>query len=153
MNPRRILVAVDFLAADSDEALALAAMLVAAQGGALVLLHVLAPASSMSGIVPGARGDRDLDVARDAALAQLDALARPLRDGGIADVSAIVEIGYPVERILDHARLHAIELIVLGTHGRSGLPRIWMGSVAELVLRQAPCRVIVVRGPAGAAHG
>lgn len=148
---QRILVPVDFLAVDSDAAVELATTLIRANGGELVLLHVLAPMGSLSGIVPGARGDEDLELSREQALAGLDRLAQSLRALGVEQVSTIVETGYPIERILGHARRHAVDVIVLGTHGRTGIPRLWMGSVAELVLCQAPCRVVVVRaGPATA---
>ncbi len=148
---RRVLVPVDFLAVDSEAAVELATTLIKANGGELVLLHVLAPMGSLSGIVPGARDDDDLEPSREQALAALDLLAQSLRTLGVERISSIVETGYPIERILEHARRHAVDVIVLGTHGRTGIPRLWMGSVAELVLRQAPCRVVVVRaGPASA---
>ena len=148
---QHVLVPVDFLADDSDAAVELAATLIKANGGNLVLLHVLAPMGSMSGIVPGARDDEDLEHSREQALAALGRLAQSLRALGVEQVSSIVEVGYPIERILEHARRNAVDVIVLGTHGRTGIPRLWMGSVAELVLRQAPCRVVVVRaGPATA---
>ena len=46
----------------------------------------------------------------------------------------------------------AVDLIVMGTHGRGGLPRLVLGSVAESVMRKAPCPVLTVRTPAHAAH-
>ena len=46
-----------------------------------------------------------------------------------------------------HARDHAFDLIVIGTHGRTGVKRILLGSVAEEVTRHAPCPVLVVRRP------
>jgi nucleotide-binding universal stress UspA family protein len=55
----------------------------------------------------------------------------------------IVE-GSPVDAILDRARQERADLIVMGTHGRTGLSRLLVGSVAEGVLRHAPCPVVVV---------
>lgn len=54
--------------------------------------------------------------------------------------------GYTAEMILIAARKEQADLIVMGTHGRSGLRRVLMGSVAEEVSRQAPCPVMTVRG-------
>jgi nucleotide-binding universal stress UspA family protein len=51
------------------------------------------------------------------------------------------------EEIADHARLAAIDLIILGTHGRSGMSHVLMGSVADKVVRIAPCPVLTVRHP------
>jgi nucleotide-binding universal stress UspA family protein len=57
--------------------------------------------------------------------------------------------GDPAGEIVDYAREASIDLIVMGTHGRSGLERLLMGSVAEKVLREAPCSVLVVKLPRG----
>jgi nucleotide-binding universal stress UspA family protein len=55
--------------------------------------------------------------------------------------------GHPVEEICRYARRHGVGLLVLGTHGRSGLRRVLLGSVAERVVRTAPCPVLTVRHP------
>jgi nucleotide-binding universal stress UspA family protein len=54
--------------------------------------------------------------------------------------------------IVDTARDHGCDLIVMGTHGRSGVSRLVLGSVAEEVLRKAPCPVLAVKAPAAAAE-
>ena len=59
-------------------------------------------------------------------------------------VKAMVE-GSPKTEIIAYARKHNIDLIVLATHGRSGLAHVLMGSVAESVVRTAPCPVLTVR--------
>jgi nucleotide-binding universal stress UspA family protein len=56
--------------------------------------------------------------------------------------------GDAVDEILRVARDADADLIVLGTHGRTGLGRLLMGSVAEQVVRRAPCPVLVVKAPA-----
>ena len=53
----------------------------------------------------------------------------------------------PADAIVDYARTHAIDLIVMGTHGRRGFDHLLMGSVAERVVRTAPCPVLTVRHP------
>jgi universal stress protein A len=54
--------------------------------------------------------------------------------------------GVPFQTIIDAARDHGVDLIVMGTHGRTGLTHVFMGSVAEKVVRLAPCPVLVTRG-------
>jgi len=62
-------------------------------------------------------------------------------------------IGPPAEEILAAAEEEKADLIVMGTHGRGGLSRVLMGSVAEAVLRKAPCPVLTVRVPLPAGAG
>jgi nucleotide-binding universal stress UspA family protein len=57
----------------------------------------------------------------------------------------LVRVGHPVDVILQAATDWPADLIVIGSHGRSGLGRVLLGSVAESVVRQAPCPVLVVR--------
>jgi nucleotide-binding universal stress UspA family protein len=57
--------------------------------------------------------------------------------------------GDPASEIVDYAREAGIDLIVMGTHGRTGLERLLMGSVAEKVMREAQCSVLVVKLPKG----
>ena len=59
-------------------------------------------------------------------------------------VKAFVE-GTPFVEIIRYAKEHDIDLIVLGTHGRSGIAHMLIGSVAEKVVRKAPCPVLTVR--------
>jgi universal stress protein A len=56
----------------------------------------------------------------------------------------VTTAGDPAEEIVRYATGHRIDLIVLGTHGRSGVSRVLLGSVAERVVRTAPCPVLVV---------
>lgn len=56
-----------------------------------------------------------------------------------------VLVGSPKVEIVRYARKHDIDLIVLSTHGRTGLPHVLMGSVAESVVRTSPCPVLTVR--------
>jgi len=62
-------------------------------------------------------------------------------------VSHLLEQGNPEEMIDLIAEEHECDLIVMGTHGRTGLGRLFMGSVAEKVIRGAPCPVLAVRVP------
>lgn len=60
-------------------------------------------------------------------------------------VTCLAEEGNPFLQIIRYAREHEIDLIVIGTHGRTGLSHVLMGSVAERVVRKAPCPVLSVR--------
>lgn len=73
----------------------------------------------------------------------LDNLAAELRLQGV-DAQVVIETGPPAERIIDHAREHDVDLIVMSTHGRTGLARWVYGSVADQVLRHAHCPVLLV---------
>jgi universal stress protein A len=63
-------------------------------------------------------------------------------------VLEFVETGSPAEEIVKAAMNWPADLIVIGSHGRTGARRAFLGSVAEAVMRQAPCPVLVVRGKA-----
>lgn len=69
------------------------------------------------------------------------------RDGKKVEVEAIVVVGKPVEEILKAAKEKEVDMIVMGTHGRTGLPHVIIGSVAENVVIRAPCPVLTVQRP------
>ena len=76
------------------------------------------------------------------ALTQLrDLIPHAFKNRSTVDVAS----GDPAEAIVQVAREHAIDLIVMSTHGRTGLAHVLLGSVAEKVVRQAPCPVLVTR--------
>jgi nucleotide-binding universal stress UspA family protein len=58
-----------------------------------------------------------------------------------------MRIGLPADEIVRHALDHDVDLIVMGTHGREGISRVLLGSVAEKVVRRAPCPVLTVHYP------
>lgn len=76
-------------------------------------------------------------------LAHANFMPRELEAAGVS-ARQVHENGRPDEVILSLARREHAELTVIGTHGRSGLSHVLLGSVAERVLRQAPCRVMTV---------
>lgn len=61
------------------------------------------------------------------------------------EVETIVEKGIPFNEIVNKGEKLEMDIIVIGTHGRSGLAHVMMGSVAEKVVRKAPCPVLTVR--------
>ena len=87
---------------------------------------------------------------RAAAAEALDAIADRARKAGAPRVEAELREGKPWEEIDRVAEERKADLVVVGTHGRRGLSRALLGSVAEKVVRTAPCAVLTVRaGPAG----
>jgi nucleotide-binding universal stress UspA family protein len=76
---------------------------------------------------------------------------RPVNPG--IPVQHVFLIGDPAGEIVRYAADRGIDLIVMGTHGRTGLERLLMGSVAEKVMREAPCSVLVVKLPKGVSAG
>jgi nucleotide-binding universal stress UspA family protein len=84
--------------------------------------------------------------AGEAVEAELASWAELAGQGLQRRVRPALEVGSAPTRIVEFARTAGIDLLVLATHGRTGLPRVLTGSVAERVVRLAPCPVLVVRG-------
>ena len=111
----------------------------------LHLLHVLATHSVATpdfgmGLVLPARAHES----RAAAELKLHGVLKPEFEAGRSVVKAILD-GTPADAILDYAKQHKIDLIVMGTHGRSGMAHALFGSVTEQTVRQATCPVMTVR--------
>lgn len=81
----------------------------------------------------------DIDVRK-----RLDKFAAPLRRNGI-EVKLLAIEGYPPEVIVDQAELLQVDLVAMGTHGRTGLSHVLLGSTAERVVQKATCPVLTVR--------
>lgn len=79
-------------------------------------------------------------------LRAVDDARRRLTELAAGDPTQVLE-GRPADVIVDHARAVKADLIVMGSLGRTGLERLLVGSVAERVVRLAPCPVLVVRAP------
>jgi nucleotide-binding universal stress UspA family protein len=79
--------------------------------------------------------------------AYLAETAARLRSSGVAAVETSTWYGAPAVSIVEAARLHAVDMIVMTTHGRSGLPRLIFGSVAESVLHSTATPLLLVRPP------
>jgi len=84
--------------------------------------------------------ETELEEAGERALAEIE---RAATDAGVESTTAI-ERGIPHEEILKYVDAHAIDLVVMGTHGRTGLNRFLIGSVTEKVVRSAEVPVLVV---------
>lgn len=142
----RILCPTDFSEV-STTAEAYATALAHHYGAALHLLHVDPPTPVMSpyGEIPV--DIRLFEDQRQQAQADLAAARARAQAAGVA-ADASIRGGYPAREVLAVAAEEHADLIVLGTHGRGGVEHLLLGSVAEKVMRKAPCAVMVV--PAGA---
>ncbi len=144
MFAHRILVPIDF-SSYSDAALALATSLARDGGGTLVLAHVeLIPLSA-------AGGEFFYPVPEPPTEELLDKLSHVTPPDSEIPVERRLLSGDPADAIIRLAETEHIDLIVMGTHGRRGLNRLLMGSVAEAVVRAAPCPVLTVKQPVMAA--
>jgi len=136
---RKILYPTDF-SSHSNQAYFHAVALAESHGANLSILFVHSP--SFRSRDASGKGVADRDYWRE----QLEQI-RPV-DARIPVRHILLE-GDPASQIVQYAEEAGIDLIVMGTHGRSGLERLLMGSVAEKVLRDAPCSVLVVKLPKG----
>ena len=145
----RILVPVDF-SPHSERAIRYAARLAGQVGASVELLHVVEEFSygAFSEVYVPNMPDLMQEMINEAS-AKLVSLKSDMFLHG-ADVEAAVFVGRPSAAIVDRAQAGGFDLIVMGTHGRTGLSHMFMGSVAERVVRTAPCPVLTVRGEAGA---
>jgi universal stress protein A len=126
---------------DSDNAFHMACSLARDHGARIVLVHVHQPAETMMGefgMVPPPPED----------LGELQAKLDALRPAA-PEVPVERELceGDPMQQILAAARESHCDLIVMGTHGHSALYDALLGSVAEQVVRKAPCAVLTLRAP------
>lgn len=143
----KILCPVDF-SSSSREALRLAAELARDSPALLVLAHVWEPPRWSTGEIPLAPSvTQDMVDAEEAELARWKAEAEKL---GAKEIAVQLLSGVPWDEIVTLAKTDpAIDLVVMGTHGRTGIKHVLLGSVAEKVVRHAPCPVLVVRAREG----
>ena len=111
-------------------------------GACLTLLHVLEPVSygddfMLRQAAEEGRPDKRID-------SQLRAFVSAIQSAGVS-VREVIRGGVPADSILEFVRASACDLLVMGTHGRRGISHMLKGSVAEAVLRRAPCPVLAVK--------
>jgi nucleotide-binding universal stress UspA family protein len=143
MIVQHVLVPIDF-SATADRALAYAIALAQQLHARLTLLHVLdlTPVTMeemTAGVVATYLDDLETD-AQHLLQASLERVQRAGLQGERLPVQ-----GTPTQTIVDTAGEQGVDLIIMGTHGRTGLAHVFLGSVAEHVVRQGPCPVLVVR--------
>jgi nucleotide-binding universal stress UspA family protein len=113
----------------------------------LEVLHVYqVPAHIQPGLlVWAATGPRPLwELAEEQARAELESILSKVLAEHEVRVESIVEAGDPAHSIVEIARRRGADLVVMGTHGRTGARRVALGSVAERVVRSCLCAVLVV---------
>lgn len=141
---QRILVAVD-LSDASIEALKAARVMANARGATLAVVHVAGGLSDVQPFFPqsfGVDGPHALEIQRVAR----EALDRRVSEvEGCSDVERFFEVGKPYAEIVRRAEAWHADLVVVGSHGRTGISRALLGSVAEHVVRIAHCAVLVSR--------
>lgn len=141
---KKILVPVDF-SAQSRAALKMAAELARRHEAALTLVHVFQPISYVLPEAYAAYSASQLAEVEAAFDSELAALKKDAESYGAPSVQTTQLRGIPALEIVAMAEAGGFDLIVMGTHGRSGIPHLLIGSVAERVLRHAPCPVLTVR--------
>ena len=145
MNAKKILFPTDF-SASSEAALQMATSLARDSGATLLIVHVQESPLAYGG---GELAFTPLDVTRD-----LEENLRKVMpsDPTVASEHRLV-MGDPADSIVRLADEENVDLIVMASHGRTGVARLLMGSVAEAVVRRAACPVLTCKQPAGvAAH-
>jgi len=143
---RRILHPTDFSSA-STAAFKRAVAMAKKDRSELVLVHVLAPPMPIAGegyIPPNVYEDLEASAQRYAEK-RLTTLKDKAKTAGVR-ASIVIREGVADEQIVRAARAKKADVIVIGTHGRTGLARLFLGSVASRVVTAAPCPVLTVRG-------
>jgi nucleotide-binding universal stress UspA family protein len=139
INVKKLLYPTDF-SSYSNQAYFHAITLAESQKASLTILFVLSPFQEHPD--PSTLGHADLAYWRN----QLEQI-RPTNPA--IPVNHVLLEGDPAMEIVNYSRDAGIDLIVMGTHGRTGLERLLMGSVAERVIREALCSILVVKLPKG----
>ena len=149
----RILVPIDFSPC-SDAALEYGIFVAERFDATLHVLHVWEPVHLVAPDMVMWRGDGAAalsEFARTQAGKEVERILARLDRRGLR-ARGRLESGDPYELILGLARDEKFDLVVMGTHGRTGLAHLLSGSVAEKVVRNAPCPVMTIRMPDAAAH-
>ena len=137
---KKILAPIDF-SEYSMEALRAAMELAKDLDGELHIVHIVTPHFALL--------DKMREQARETLMVEEseEELARIRRDdcGNSAKVVTQVMVGPPVPKLVEYATQQQIDLILLATHGRTGIEHLMIGSVAEKLVRAAPCSVLVFR--------
>jgi universal stress protein A len=145
MTAQRFLVPVDF-SEDANQAVKYATDLASKLGARMTLLHVIQ-------LLPFGSGDMGVTVPytytqdlEAEITSRMQVYLERVTAAGLEGEIAVAH-GVPFQEILETAKAQQVNLIIMGTHGRTGLQHVLMGSVAEKVVRLAPCPVLVVRQP------
>ena len=138
MNIQHILVPLDF-SSDAEQALEVAVELAQPFQARLTLIHVIyIPVTTEVNL-----SSYFVEMKAGAQLG-MDTYRKRVEEAG-RPVDTVVVCGTPFREIVETAKTKDVDLIVMGTHGRTGMQHLLIGSVAERVVRLAPCPVLVTR--------
>ena len=141
---KRILVPIDF-SETTRGVLEAAVSQAKAHGAEIVLLHVEAPEPDFVGYKggpPSVRKSVSKEIHRD--FRTLEVVESRLRKQGLR-VKALMLQGPTVEKIITEARRAKADLLIIGTHGRSAIYRLFHGCISEAILRRSPCSILLVK--------
>jgi nucleotide-binding universal stress UspA family protein len=128
----------------AEKAFGVAVDLAKLHGSQIAACSIVDPVLVVGSTPPSPAMDVVLTDMQNEAHRRIDDAVERAREAGVAARGEVIT-GVAFERILDFAKRNAADVIVMGTHGREGLPRFFMGSVAEMVLRKSSCPVLIVR--------
>ncbi len=137
MKIKRILCPVDF-SEFNESANEYATMLARSAGARIIYFHACLP-----DVLSGNPELVDAKQKEKQQLEEMEVAYSPTARG--IEASYVVEFGTPADCIVNYANEYDIDMVVIGTHGRTGLRRVLMGSVAETVVRQAECPVLAIK--------
>lgn len=143
---RRVLHPSDFSSA-SAAAFKAALEMAKTNDAELMLVHVLTPVAPIvgEGYVSPKTYEEIEQSARAHGQKQLDGLIDKAKKAGVRATGTLLQ-GMPHDQVVRAAKSKHADVIVMGTHGRSGIAKLFLGSVAERVVATAPCPVLTVRG-------
>jgi nucleotide-binding universal stress UspA family protein len=146
---KRLLVPTDF-SINSKKALIYAVRLARRNNSSLILFHVVQPPEFVRQLPQDYSYEsneetrKQFEIAMRLSAEGLERLSRDV-EGGNIEIESLQRLGTPYKEIIKVAREREVDLIVIATHGHSGLNHFLFGSTAERVIRLAPCPVLVVR--------
>jgi nucleotide-binding universal stress UspA family protein len=140
-----ILVAVDFSEHARAALGAAKGLALRQQPAELHVVHVVAPPVGSIAVVGSTEVAATFTDALDRTRVELEAACTDVARGLAERVFGHVRTGRPSREICELARQISADVVVVGTHGRTGLSRVLLGSVAEEVVRHAPCDVLTIR--------
>jgi universal stress protein A len=147
---RLFLVPIDF-SDHSEKTIQHATHLASLTGASIHLLHVFQVPDYPAAFYQGLHLEHEavrihVETAKREALAQLSLVAEQIHTKGLK-AESILRTGNPYEEIVNAAKQIGVDLIVIGSHGYTGLSRLLLGSTVDRVLQYAPCPVLVVKDP------
>jgi nucleotide-binding universal stress UspA family protein len=147
-NVKKILAPIDF-SEISMEAMRGAMELAKDVGAEVHLVHIIAPHHVFVPLPLETNAEQSRELARETAmLKQTEKELNRIKKDEFGDSKKVVtyaEVGPPTQKLVDYAKRNEIDLIMVATHGRTGAEHLVIGSVAEKLVRYAPCSVLVYR--------